>query len=72
MHFYFVFEGRLEIWLQIRINITDGQLNQYYYSMKTFHRFYHQFDQDFMQSLINRILRLDLDFSFGLIVFHKF
>ena len=25
-----------------------------------------------MQSLVIRILRLDLDFSFGLIVFHKF
>ena len=67
IYFCFVFEGGLEIWLQIRINITDGQLHQYFQSIKTLCRFYQQFYEHQMSSFILFVLRLDLDVSLMII-----
>ena len=71
IHFCFVFEGRLEIWLQIFIDITDGQLNQYFECLKTFHRFDHQFDQNYMFSLILFVFGADFNLPFMLIILNK-
>ena len=71
IYFYFVFEGRLEIWLQTLININYGQLHQYFECLKTFHRFDHQFDQNFMFSLILFVFGADFNLPSMLIILNK-
>ena len=70
--FYFVFEGRSEKWLQMRINISDRQLHQNFEDVKTFGRLYLQFYQNYMQSFIGFILRLNLDFASVLIILDEY
>ena len=50
------------------VNISDGQFHQYLKRMKTFHRVYLQFYQNFMQSSMLFVLRLDLDFLIVVII----
>jgi len=57
--FYFVFEGRPEKWLQVRVDISDGQLDQ-------------DFNQDFMESFIGFGRRLHRDFLSMVIVLDEY
>ena len=66
--FYFVFEGRPEKWLQMRIDVSDRQLDKDLKDIKTFGRLYHQLYQNDMQSFISFVLRLNLDFHCVLII----
>ena len=50
------------------INISDGQLYQDFKDMKTFHRVYLQLYQNFMQSSMLFVLRLDHNFSIVVII----
>ena len=70
--FYFVFEGRSEKWFQVRIDISDGQLDQDLEDMKTFGRLYMQFYQNYMQSFIGFVLRFNLNYLSVLIIIHKY
>ena len=53
------------------MNISDGQLHKYFQYMKTFHRVYLQFYQNFMQSSILFVLGLDLYRLFVIVISHE-
>jgi len=70
--FYFVFEGRPEKWLQVRVDISDGQLDQDFKCIKIFDRIYLDFNQDFMESFIGFGRRLHRDFLSMVIVLDEY
>ena len=72
MLFYFVFKGRPEKWLQLRIDISNRQFDQDLEEIKTFYRLYLQFNQSYVQSFIGFVLRFNLDFFSVLIILDKY
>jgi hypothetical protein len=56
----------------MRIDISDRQLNQDFEDIKTFCRFYHHLDQNYMQSFISFVLRFNLDFLSFLIILDEY
>jgi len=56
----------------VLINISDRQLDQDLQGIKTCHRFYLQFDQNYMQSLIHFVLRFNLNFQCVLIILDEY
>ena len=55
----------------MRIDISDRQLDKDLEEIKTFVRLYYQFYQNYMQSFVGFVLRLNLDFHSVLIICHE-